>query len=92
MSSPTDAEITCSTLLDVMLMHTTLNGGALESIQRHHFLEYLLSTNLNILNKGNEPTFVVSNRHGVIDSTLGIAKRGNLAFNWHVSDDTSLSP
>jgi hypothetical protein len=37
-------------------------------------LEYLVSANLNILNKGNEPTFVVSNRQEVIDLTLGTDK------------------
>jgi hypothetical protein len=30
-------------------------------------MEYLVSTNLNILNKGNEPTFVISKRKEVMD-------------------------
>jgi hypothetical protein len=54
-------------------------------------IEYLLSTNLNILNKGNEPTFVISNRKGVLDLTLGTDKSGDLVTNWHVSDEISLS-
>jgi hypothetical protein len=54
-------------------------------------MEYLVSTNLNILNKGNEPTFVISNRKEVIDLTLGTDKIGDLVTNWHVSDDISLS-
>jgi hypothetical protein len=54
-------------------------------------LEYLVSANLNILNKGNEPTFVVSNRQEVIDLTLGTDKVVDLASDWHVSDETSLS-
>jgi hypothetical protein len=33
--------------------------------------EYLVSKNLSILNKGNESTFVISNRKEVIDLTLG---------------------
>jgi hypothetical protein len=39
-------------------------------------MEYLVSTNLNILNKGNEPTAVISNRKEVIDLTLGTDKKG----------------
>jgi hypothetical protein len=51
----------------------------------------LVSTNLNILNKGNEPTSVVSNRQDVTDLTLGTNKIGDLVVNWHASDETSLS-
>jgi hypothetical protein len=58
----------------------------------HHLLEYLVSTNLNTLNKGNEPTFAVSNRQGVTNLTLGTGKVRNLVFNWHVSDGTTLLP
>jgi hypothetical protein len=54
-------------------------------------LEYLVSANLNILNKGNKPTFVVSNRQKIIDLTLGTDKVGDLVSDWHVSDETSLS-
>jgi hypothetical protein len=54
-------------------------------------MEYLLSLNLNILNQGNEPTFVVRNRKEVIDLTLGTNRIGNLVSNWHVSDNPSLS-
>jgi hypothetical protein len=53
-------------------------------------MEYLVSSNLNILNHGNEPTFVVS-RKEVIDLTLGTNKIANVVSNWHVSNETSLS-
>ena len=33
-------------------------------------MEYLVHTNLNIRNKGNQPTFVISNRKKVRDLTL----------------------
>jgi len=33
-------------------------------------LEYLATTDLNISNKGNKPTFVVTSRQEVIDITL----------------------
>jgi hypothetical protein len=54
-------------------------------------MEYLVSSNLNIRNHGNEPTFVVSNRKEVIDLTPGTNEIANLVSNWHVSDETSLS-
>jgi hypothetical protein len=54
-------------------------------------MEYVVSSNLNILNQGNEPTFLVRNRQEVIDLTLGNNRIGNLVSNWHVSDDPSLS-
>jgi hypothetical protein len=41
-------------------------------------MEYLVSTNLDILNQGNEPTFVIRNRKEVIDLTLGTNRIGNL--------------
>jgi hypothetical protein len=55
------------------------------------FMRYLASLNLNILNQGNEPTFVIHNRKEVIDFVLGTNKIGNLVHNWHVSDEPSLS-
>jgi hypothetical protein len=54
-------------------------------------MEYLVSSNLNILNQGNEPTFVIRNRKGVIDLTLGTNRIGNLVSNWHASDEPSSS-
>jgi hypothetical protein len=54
-------------------------------------MEYLVTTNLNILNKGNKPSFVISNRKEVIDLILGTDKIGDLVTNWHVCDEISLS-
>jgi hypothetical protein len=54
-------------------------------------MEYLVSTNLNILNKGNEPSFVISNRKEVLHLTLGTDRIVDLMTNWHVSDEISLS-
>jgi hypothetical protein len=58
--------------------------------RRECLMEYLVSTNLSILNKGNEPTFEISNKEEVIDLTLGTDKIGDLVTNWHVSDEISL--
>ncbi|PNF28303.1 hypothetical protein B7P43_G05453 [Cryptotermes secundus] len=56
-----------------------------------NLMEFLVSSNLNILNHGNQPTFVVCNRKEVTDLTLGTNNIGNLVSNWHVSDEPSLS-
>jgi hypothetical protein len=44
-------------------------------------MEYLVSSNLNVLNLGNVPTFVVNNRKEVIDLTLETNKIANLVRN-----------
>ena len=38
-------------------------------------MEYMISTNFNILNTGNMPTFIISNGKEVIDLTLGTNNR-----------------
>jgi hypothetical protein len=53
-------------------------------------MEYLVSLNLNILNQGNEPTSVISNRREVIGLTPGTNWIGNLVRNWQVSAEPSL--
>ena len=54
-------------------------------------MEYMVSTELNILNKGNEHTFLNVTRRQVIDLTLGTTLVGNLVSDWHVSSEESLS-
>jgi hypothetical protein len=54
-------------------------------------MEYLVSTNLGTLNKGNGHTFVISNRKEVTDLTLGTDKIGDLVTNYHIFDEISLS-
>jgi hypothetical protein len=54
-------------------------------------MEFVVSSNLNILNHGNEPTFVVCNRKEVIALTLGTNNILNLVSNCLVSDEPSLS-
>jgi hypothetical protein len=46
-----------------------------------NLMEYLVSLNLNILNQGNEPTFLTCNRKEVTDLTLGTNKIGNVVSN-----------
>jgi hypothetical protein len=71
--------------------HHTLWGSTSTNPRGESFVEFLMSSNLNILNHGNEHTFVVCNRKEVIDSTLGTNKIANLVSNWHIADEPSLS-
>jgi hypothetical protein len=71
--------------------HHIVSGSTGINPRGHYLLQYLVSTNLNILNKGNKPTFVVTNRQEVIDLTLRTDNIRDLVSNWHVSDETSLS-
>jgi hypothetical protein len=73
-------------------VHTTLYGGARTiNPPGECILEYSVSKNFNILNKGNEPTFVISNRKEVIDLTIGTDKIRDLVSKWHACDKISLS-
>jgi hypothetical protein len=72
--------------------HHILGGGGTGTTPRgERLMEFQVSSNLNILNHGNEPTFVVCNRKEVINLTLGTTNIGNLVSNWYVSDEPSLS-
>jgi hypothetical protein len=70
--------------------HYIVRGSNGINTRGHSLLEYLVSTNLNILNKDNEPTFVVSKRQEVTDLTLGTDKIRGPVVNWHVCDETSM--
>jgi hypothetical protein len=72
-------------------LHHILWGSTDVNPRGECLVEYLVSSNLNILKQSNEPTFVVRNRQKVIDLTLGTNRIGDLVSNWHVSDDPSLS-
>jgi hypothetical protein len=54
--------------------HHVLWGSTGTNLWGVSLVEFLASSNLNILNHGNEPTFVVCNRKEVIDLTLGKIK------------------
>jgi hypothetical protein len=67
--------------------HHTLWGSTGTNPRGEIFMEFLASSNLNILNHGNEHTFVVCNRKEFTDLTLGTNKIGKLVSNCHVSDE-----
>jgi hypothetical protein len=61
--------------------HHILWGSTGSNPRGESFVKFLVSSNLNILNHGNEPTFVVSNMKEVIELILGENKIANLV--WH---------
>jgi hypothetical protein len=71
--------------------HHILWGSTTTNPRGERLMEFLVSSNLNILNRSNKHTFVVCNRKKVIDLTLGTNKIGDLVSDWHVSDEPSLS-
>ena len=53
--------------------------------------DYILSNNVDICNRGNNPTFENTIRQEVLDLTLSSAKLSEKITDWHVSDEISLS-
>jgi hypothetical protein len=54
-------------------------------------VDFLNSTNLEILNQGNEPTFCSGGRLEVTDITLGSLRLLESITGWEVSSEPSLS-
>lgn len=65
-------------------MKTTNERGKL-------LVEYLMTTNLNIMNKGSEPTFVNRRSRTIIDLTLATEAASRSISDWHVSSEASCS-
>ena len=51
-----------------------------------HLLEYIVSTHLDICNKGNRPTFVTQSRREVLDLTLCNLSLSSSIQHWTVDD------
>jgi len=50
-----------------------------------------MANGLDIMNRGNRPTFVTTNRQEVIDITIATFYAGSLIKDWHVSEELSCS-
>jgi len=50
-----------------------------------------MANGLYIMNSGNRPTFVTSNRQEVIDITIATLYAGNFIKDWHVTEEVSCS-
>jgi hypothetical protein len=54
-------------------------------------VDFIMANDLNIMNKGNRPTFVTSNRQEVIDITIATFYAGNFIKDWQVTEEASCS-
>jgi hypothetical protein len=52
---------------------------------------YVMANGLDIMNKGNRPAFVTSNRQEVIGITIATFYAGNFIKDWHVTEEVSYS-
>ncbi|XP_054015994.1 uncharacterized protein LOC128896661 [Hylaeus anthracinus] len=71
--------------------HHIIWGSSNINNRRRDLLEYISSTDLEILNKGFKPTFATSSRKEVIDLTLGTRVVAQWIREWRVDDDNTLS-
>ncbi|CAH2088502.1 unnamed protein product [Euphydryas editha] len=69
--------------------HHELWGSKDNNQRGEDFVSFLLATNLNVINKGSEPTFVTSRSQTIIDLTLATEHVSSYISDWHVSDDVS---
>lgn len=66
--------------------------GSMDTNNRGESLhEFIICSNLEILNRGTEPTFVTTRSQTVIDITLATSGISNKIHDWHVSTSVSMS-
>lgn len=75
---------------DANAHHTSWNSSNINK-RGEHLYNYLMNHDLNVLNQGNEPTFVANGREEVLDLTICTHNLIPLLTNWHVSNEQSLS-
>jgi hypothetical protein len=70
--------------------HTSWGSTNINNTGKSLF-NHIMANGLDIMNKGNTPTFVTCNRQEVIDITIATIYAGNFIKNWHVSEEVSCS-
>ncbi|XP_071055087.1 uncharacterized protein [Onthophagus taurus] len=71
--------------------HSTAWGSADDNGRGKSRLEFIFSSNLDILNRFSEPTFITAKGQSVIDITLASMGISSSIHNWTVSDNVSMS-
>ncbi|XP_069361095.1 uncharacterized protein [Maniola hyperantus] len=77
--------------VDSNASHHNLWGCTANNKRGESLINFLLTTNLTIINMGTEPTFVTSRYQTIIDLTLASTRAADHVKNWRVSDEPSLS-
>ena len=71
--------------------HNTAWGSTDTNTRGDKLLDYILSTDLQICNVGEKPTFSIANRNEVIDITLASRGIENKISDWRVSEKENFS-
>jgi hypothetical protein len=71
--------------------HHTSGGSTNTNNRGESLFNYIIANGLDIMNRGNRPTFITSNRQEVVDITIATFYFGNFIKNWHVSEEVSCS-
>uniref|UniRef100_A0A6V7J874 Endonuclease/exonuclease/phosphatase domain-containing protein n=1 Tax=Bracon brevicornis TaxID=1563983 RepID=A0A6V7J874_9HYME len=71
--------------------HHTLWGRSNTNKRRTALLNFVVATNLEILNRGSRPTLVTSRCQEVIDVTLSDISLAGMIENWRLDEEDSLS-
>lgn len=71
--------------------HNDIWGSSDTNARSESLFEYLILENVQLLNRGNTPTFRNAIRGEVLDLTLSSSNLANHITNWHVSNEESLS-
>ena len=69
--------------------HNIVWGSTDTNIKGERLFEYIVSENLHVCNRGDEPTFVTRARREVLDLTLTNQRAANVVTNWKVDTDVS---
>jgi hypothetical protein len=71
--------------------HNLIWGSSNNNPRGEQLMDWILSNNVHIVNKGNKPTFSNIVREEIIDLTLCDTNSVDRIENWHVSDENTLS-
>ena len=75
---------------DANVHHTTWGSSNINN-KGESLFNFIMANDLDIMNKGNRPTFVTCNRQEVIDITIATFYAGNFIKDWHVTEEVSCS-
>ena len=67
--------------------HHTVWGSSNVNRRGDALLDFVVSSSLQLLNRGNKPTFVEARRAEVIDITLASNRASRKIYDWHVSEE-----
>jgi hypothetical protein len=71
--------------------HHTSWGSSDINKRGESLFNYIMANGLDMMNRGNRPTFVTSNRQEVIDIKIATFYAGNFVKNWYVSEEVRSS-